>query len=708
MFAAEGHAVSYYSYIGQQSPNCAGQFPTLIVDNNFIIGQTARVAAVAPTRGQQGLTQQVYIVGGPASGPNSILYGAGYPLMPGLTAYLVLGSQTNIFPMVTTNGVAIKEIPVPNNASLVGQEFIFQALTVDSSCPPGQQFAMSSAVKVKLRDIGYGQAGTIPTSMVSSFTHNGVTFNFAAPVPSGTYVNGERFVVAGENGVRLTSYTPTPTGLNDFGNQYIYIQDATGGTFRLKYGNSPWSSPIHLYGTSALIDPETTLALSSIGLTVSEFNSDNVDVNYISIRSFRNLRVAATNNPVTSFLQVDESGLTRWQYAHQGNLAQVCRKYNNAAGINLKDGGSSAAMPDYRVYISGHPGGTTLGSTCGYPESKNTAIALMQNGFLDLFPGQSLKVGVSITSPAVITVNTSTLSNYGILHVVARAPDVGTIAPPAEGDIKFEVNANDIQYSAFQNLTIPASAPALDLNTYLQKVRWAMNTPYYSVGYAYRQMAVCPTGASECFQYGGMFMSGLGYGLLQLQMNHPLSTKQQIAQLLTGWAVNWFGQNLTFSGSRDANGGQQSGDSLAPFVGRWLGFLPMKFAIMGSGRLPGEQDQVTTITQSIINNSGLGYTQNMLGMSDWKMNEQADPHNSWALPAIIYELNYKFCCTARYWHAAALSARMMGITHLFKYDGWFRYLDRYLTPVNPNTEWYYDNDTTHAIYDAYASTFPSP
>jgi hypothetical protein len=679
-----------------------------MVDNNWVPGETAKVAVVAPVSGNQGLTQNVFLFGGPASGPGSILVTAGYQVLyPGLTGYLSFGSNTFTSQLTASNGVAIGNIPVPNNQSLVGSRYAFQAIVVDATCPVGQQISASNAVRVEIRSRGVGQPNTIPTTAQTSITHNGITFTFNQPVQTGEYVNGEKFVVVSASGtsVRLTSISPMPAGPNDFGNQYMRVFYATGGTFRLRYNGGAWSSPVSLYGSGgindAAVNSQLTAALTSIGLTVGAVANDNVQVNNIAIVGMSNLRVAATNTPVTSLLQVDEAGLVRWGYAPLGALSAMCQTLLHAAAINLRDAA-------HGVYASGHPAGITTGPNCGYPLAANAGYTLRQQGFLDLFPGQTLQASENHTSPAVITISQIAVKRYSPLYVVATAPQVGTFAPPAQESFKFELSENEANFALLQSLARPAGAPAVDFNQLAASLRAVMYAPYTSTGYGYRQIVSCLAGpqGNGCMNYGGGFAALLGDVLRELNLNNTLSQKTAMLRLLTGWAINWYGQNLGFSGSRASFGGQQSGDMAAPAIGHLFNFPAMKFKHAASGRLPGEDQQIQQITQAMINNTSLGYNQNHLGQFDWRMNNESTASNFWVEGA----QPYRFCCTARYWQDTWLAYRFMGIVNLLAMNGWSEYMERYNSAsINPLlSTWGYDDAITPPVMQTYGGAFPPP
>lgn len=701
LIAGNVSAIEYRLHFGNHTPNCNGRFPTLIVDNNFVLEQTGKVIIVAPPG-----VQNIVLVAGPASGFNTTLATAGYQIQ-GITAYITLNAATQSFILPVTNGVATAYFAVPNNPALIGLDYVFQAISGDTTCPATSQFSSSSPVRVKMRARGVGAPNTIPTTLQTTINHNGFTFLFNQAVPTGTYVNGEPFVVVPttSTSVRLTSITPQPAGPNDFGDQYLRVFNATGGTFRFRYNGGAWSSAISLYGGGQINDAtqnsEVSAALSSIGLTATGIANDNVAVNNIAIVGLTNLRVAATNTPVTSLLEVDESSLVRWGYAPPGPVSQVCPKLKNAAAVNLRDA-------DHAVFVSGHPAGIAPGANCGYPLAANKGYQLRQQGFLDLFPGESLQASENHASPAVITISQIAVRAYGILHVVATAPEIGTFAPPAQGNIKFELSENEADFSKFQSLVRPGSAPAADINQLLTSMRGVMYAPYTSTGYGYRQIVSCLGGpvSNGCMNYGGGFAALLGEVLRELNLNNTLSQKTSLLRLLTGWAISWYGQNLGFSGSRASFGGQQSGDIAAPLVGHVFNFPAMRFKHVANNRMPGEFQQIQQITQAMINNTSLNYNQSHLNQFDWRMSNEYTASNFW----VEGMQPYRFCCTARYWQDIWLAYRFMGIVPLLGYLGWSEYMERYNSPaVNPLlSTWGYYSAATLPLMQAYGASFPPP
>lgn len=700
LLAGQATAIDYRLHFGNHTANCNGRFPNLIVDNNFVVGQTSKVVVVAPPG-----VQSIILFAGPASGFNTTIATAGYQIQ-GLTAYITLGSATSSFILPVTNGVAVGNLVIPNNSTLEGEQYVFQAVATDTTCPATSQFSSSSALRVKVRARGVGAPNTIATTPQTTVTHNGVTFTFNQAVQIGNYVNGELFAVVSPTAtsVRLTSITPQPIGPNEFGEQYITTNYATGGTFRIRYNGGVWSSPISLYGNGADNDAtqnaQISAALSSIGLTATTiFNGNNIP-NNSGLVVLGNLRVAATNAPVTSLLQVDESTLTRWQYAPAGTLSYVCIKYRNAAAVNLRDADSD-------VFASGQPSSIGAGPNCGYPLAANKGILLRQQGYLDLVPGESLQASESYASPMVIPANQSTVKRYGILHVVSTAPEIGTFAPPAQGEIKFELSENEAQNSMFQSLIRPASAPASDINQLLASMREVIYAPYASDGYGYRQLVPCLAGttATGCINYGGGFAALVGEVMRELNLNITLSQKTSLFRLLTGWAINWYGHNLTFSGSRSSDGGHQAGDIAAPLVGHVFNFPAMKFKHVANARMPGEFQQIQQVTQAMINNASLNYNQSHLGQFDWRMSSGYTASNFWddgIQP-------YRFCCTARYWQDVLLSYRFMGIVSLLGNPGYVGYMGRYSNPaVNPLLSSFgYSSPATQPLVQAYGSAFPA-
>lgn len=111
------------------------------------------------------------------------------PLTPiGWTGCDLLVSPDATVPFPTGGGVLVAPLQLPPQPALVGLDLYFQtAIATPGANPAGMSTSQGLAARI-------GPPPT-PTTMVSSITQFGITYQFAQPVQAGRFVNGDWFVV---------------------------------------------------------------------------------------------------------------------------------------------------------------------------------------------------------------------------------------------------------------------------------------------------------------------------------------------------------------------------------------------------------------------------------------------------------------------------------------------------------------------------------
>lgn len=114
------------------------------------------------------------------------LTGCNLSVAPDLTLGFVAGSNP-------TQGTFV----VPNNAALAAQPLFFQTMFNQGGLNPAG-VGMSRGYATRIAPFA------TPVAMRSSITQHGITFQFAQPVPSGQFVNGDWFVVGAATVVAMS------------------------------------------------------------------------------------------------------------------------------------------------------------------------------------------------------------------------------------------------------------------------------------------------------------------------------------------------------------------------------------------------------------------------------------------------------------------------------------------------------------------------
>lgn len=439
----------------------------------------------------------------------------------------------------------------------------------------------------------------------TSVTRFAITWEFDGDYTTGTYANGDPWVVENTPGGGVTIVDITPSSeVSVFKTAEVTISNASPAVVSWS-GSDVFADQVVSFATTGeLPSPLVPGELYQISSTGFSYNT-----------SFRLMPLNGGSTINTTTAGSSTHTITVWRYT-SGSMINPSAGNNVTQGFDGQLNGGGGFRPNLNV---GRPGNNDIG--VGNPLVVAAGSSLVS----------SVSNATAYTRPA--------LSDASVLTALASAPTAGDFRPPYCGSDKtHNWNISDINYSALASLAPVVGNPDIavseaDFERTWIEIHTDNNGRYYHP-------------SSNQPNYGGFMAYDISDALLLLQTNISDAAKETLAIRMLQYGLDIYGAAVS-GGNWSANGGLNLGRK-APLLMAGLVFNDsniLAYANAATHFIFQEDQQAFTVTEADVGKyvipPRVTYAEEDVGLPEWGEKHASDPqrdNSAWA--ALYRNTNY--------------------------------------------------------------------
>ncbi len=256
--------------------------------------------------------------------------------------------------------------------------------------------------------------------------------------------------------------------------------------------------------------------------------------------------------------------------------------------------------------------------------------------------------------------STPYVKHAAVLTCTSAPPDPKDFRPSYAGGQRVKANAANLRHPNLRmRYGMPGVVPNLTAEAFAGV--WLDFYPGWSVRMLHPHMNMP--------DYGRDLATKVGSALLSLVMHDPQDSTDLLVNFVQ-FGIDTYGIYLN-GGSWQGNGGHGSG-RLAPVLFAGLALNRADMASVDPLRFgEGQQTFFVEMLNGLVNGGHGNYSTQNLGMPEWGMYHATQP----ASDTVVWNTEYRVCCTANAWVAQVLALRLLGIA---RHAPWESYVERYL------------------------------